>query len=95
MTQLPLSGAGRERRDRVLKLTVAYDGTDFHGFAAQPEQRTVEGELRDVLARVLRATTSTLTCAGRTDAGVHAWGQVVSCAVAGDVDVDVGRSRTR
>ena len=53
MTQLPLSGAGSEHAPaRVLKLTVAYDGTEFHGFAAQPETRTVEGVLREVLSRV-------------------------------------------
>ena len=75
----------------MLKLTVAYDGTDFHGFAAQPDQRTVEGALHEALARVLRRDELTLTCAGRTDAGVHAWGQVVSLPVDGDVDVDVDR----
>jgi tRNA pseudouridine38-40 synthase len=85
VTQLPLEGAGA---DRVLKLTVAYDGTDFHGFAAQPDQRTVEGVLRDALVRVLRRDDLALGCAGRTDAGVHAWGQVVSVPV-GDADVDV------
>jgi tRNA pseudouridine38-40 synthase len=88
VTQLPLSGAGDEHvGDRVLKLTVAYDGTDFRGFAAQPDQRTVEGVLREVLARVLQRDDLALTYSGRTDAGVHAWGQVVALAVAGDVDV--------
>jgi tRNA pseudouridine38-40 synthase len=85
VAQLPLSDVAP---DRVLKLTVAYDGTDFHGFAAQPDQRTVEGALREVLARVLRRDELALTCAGRTDAGVHAWGQVVSLPVADDVDVE-------
>ena len=85
MTQLPLGGAGA---GRVLKLTVAYDGTDFHGFAAQPDQRTVESVLRDALGRTLRSDDLALTCAGRTDAGVHAWGQVVSLPVADDVDAD-------
>ena len=75
----------------VLKLTVAYDGTDFHGFAAQPETRTVEGVLRDALARVLRVDDVSLSCAGRTDAGVHAWGQVVSLPLDGDADVDPAR----
>lgn len=91
MTQLPLSGAESPARDRVLKLTVAYDGTEFHGFAAQPDQRTIEGVLRDALARVLRRDDLTLTCAGRTDAGVHAWGQVVSFPVDADAAVDVER----
>jgi tRNA pseudouridine38-40 synthase len=91
VTQLPLSGAGDEHvGDRVLKLTVAYDGTDFRGFAAQLEQRTVEGVLREVLGPMLRRDELALTCAGRTDAGVHAWGQVVSLPV-GDADIDVGK----
>ncbi len=56
MTQLPLSGAGDEHvGDRVLKLTVAYDGTDFRGFATQLEQRTVEGVLLDVFGARLAA----------------------------------------
>ena len=86
MNQLPFAGA-----DRVLRLTVAYDGTEFHGFAAQPDTRTVEGVLRDALARVLRADELSLTCAGRTDAGVHAWGQVVSCAVTNSAEIDPAR----
>jgi tRNA pseudouridine38-40 synthase len=63
-----------------LKLVVAYDGTGFHGFAAQRDVRTVEGVLADALEKLLRAQREmlNLTCAGRTDAGVHAWGQVVS-----------------
>jgi tRNA pseudouridine38-40 synthase len=88
VTQLPLSGAGDEQvGERVLKLTVAYDGTEFRGFAAQPDQRTVEGVLRDVLSRVLQRDDLALTYSGRTDAGVHAWGQVVALPVASDVDV--------
>jgi len=60
-----------------LRLDVAYDGGDFHGWAAQPGLRTVEGELSAALATVLRVPSVALTCAGRTDAGVHARGQVV------------------
>lgn len=63
-------------------LTIAYDGTDFRGFAAQPEQRTVAGELGAALDLVLRGDVADLVCAGRTDAGVHAWGQVVSFSTA-------------
>jgi tRNA pseudouridine38-40 synthase len=74
----------------VLKLTVAYDGTGFHGFAVQPETRTVQGALTDVLARILRHDI-VLSCAGRTDAGVHAWGQVVSVPVTADAEIDVIR----
>jgi tRNA pseudouridine38-40 synthase len=57
-------------------MTVAYDGRGFHGFAAQEGVATVGGELSSALARVLGHPV-TLTCAGRTDRGVHAWGQVV------------------
>ena len=63
----------------IIRMTVAYDGTDFHGFAAQRDQRTVAGEITSALATVLKAEII-LACAGRTDAGVHAWGQVVSFA---------------
>jgi tRNA pseudouridine38-40 synthase len=60
-----------------VRMTVAYDGSGFHGFAAQPGQRTVGGTLAEALEKVLRSPVE-LTCAGRTDTGVHAWGQVVS-----------------
>jgi tRNA pseudouridine38-40 synthase len=59
------------------KLTLAYDGSPFAGWAAQPGERTVEGELSAALATVLREPVE-LTVAGRTDRGVHALGQVVS-----------------
>ena len=61
----------------VVKLTLEYDGTDFAGWAAQPGQRTVEGELRKALGKVFPGWTR-LGVAGRTDAGVHALGQVAS-----------------
>jgi tRNA pseudouridine38-40 synthase len=57
-------------------MTVAYDGSGFHGFAPNPGVPTVGGALGDALEKVLRAEVE-LTCAGRTDTGVHAWGQVV------------------
>ena len=61
----------------VLRLDLEYDGADFHGWAAQPGLRTVEGVLTDAL-RVFWPHSGRPAVAGRTDAGVHAWGQVVS-----------------
>ena len=75
-----------------LAMTVAYLGTGYRGFAAQPGQKTVAGALLGVLERSLRHTVE-LTCAGRTDAGVHAWGQVVTFDARADADpTEVQRS---
>jgi tRNA pseudouridine38-40 synthase len=63
-----------------LKLTIEYDGTAFYGWAVQPGLETVEGELRKALERVFPGYES-LAVAGRTDAGVHALGQVASVEV--------------
>jgi tRNA pseudouridine38-40 synthase len=71
----------------VARLVVAYDGTGFRGFAEQPGQHTVAGVLGKALVKVLR-TEVDLSCAGRTDAGVHAWGQVVSFPAPPGIDVD-------
>lgn len=60
-----------------VRLVVAYDGGGFHGFARNAGVRTVAGVLTEALERVLGHTVE-LTCAGRTDRGVHAWGQVVT-----------------
>jgi tRNA pseudouridine38-40 synthase len=65
-----------------LRLTLEYDGTAFRGWAAQPGLRTVEGELRGALGTLYDSVES-LAVAGRTDAGVHALGQVVSVDVSG------------
>jgi tRNA pseudouridine38-40 synthase len=59
---------------RKIKLIIAYDGTDFHGWQIQPEVRTVSGEIKSALEKILRHEIS-LTAASRTDAGVHALGQ--------------------
>lgn len=63
-----------------LRLDIAYDGTDFHGWARQkdPALRTVQGVIEDALSLIARQPV-TLTVAGRTDAGVHALGQVAHC----------------
>ncbi|MGH9277437.1 MAG: tRNA pseudouridine(38-40) synthase TruA [Acidimicrobiales bacterium] len=76
-------------------MTVAYDGSGFHGFAAQAsEVETVGGALTEALGKVIGAPV-TLTVAGRTDTGVHAWGQVVSFDAPDGVDlVRVRRSVT-
>jgi tRNA pseudouridine38-40 synthase len=68
-----------------LRLDLAYDGTDFRGWAAQPELRTVQGTLEAALAQILRVHSASVTCAGRTDTGVHARGQVVHLDVGADV----------
>jgi tRNA pseudouridine38-40 synthase len=69
-----------------VRMVVAYDGSSFHGFAAQPAQRTVAGVLGEAIERVARHPVD-LTCAGRTDRGVHAWGQVVSLDLPASVDL--------
>jgi tRNA pseudouridine38-40 synthase len=61
----------------VTKLTLEYDGTEFAGWARQPGQRTVQEELEGALQTILREPVPT-TVAGRTDRGVHAWGQTCS-----------------
>jgi tRNA pseudouridine38-40 synthase len=59
------------------KLTLSYDGTDFHGWQRQPDKRTVQGILEDCLAKITQNKIHVIG-AGRTDAGVHAQGQVAS-----------------
>jgi tRNA pseudouridine38-40 synthase len=62
---------------RYFKLTIAYDGTDFHGWQIQTNKPTVQGEIVNVLRRITQENVQ-LHAAGRTDAGVHALGQVGS-----------------
>ncbi|MBI5104035.1 MAG: tRNA pseudouridine(38-40) synthase TruA [Solirubrobacterales bacterium] len=62
----------------VTRLTIEYDGSGFAGWARQPGLRTVQGELETALATLRRGEPADLTVAGRTDRGVHAWGQVAS-----------------
>lgn len=67
-----------------VRVDLAYDGTDFAGWAAQPGQRTVEGVLAQALGTIVRSEPPRLTVGGRTDAGVHARGSVCH------VDLDAG-----
>lgn len=76
-------GFVRETPERTLSLTVSYNGAPFSGFARQPSQLTVQGELEQALSLVFRRPME-VVCSGRTDAGVHALGQVVSFDVAND-----------
>jgi tRNA pseudouridine38-40 synthase len=72
------------------RLEIAYDGGAFRGWARQPGQRTVEGEIGAALERLFGPTR--LTVAGRTDAGVHALGQVASFTADGPPPRDLGRA---
>ncbi|MGN6202447.1 MAG: tRNA pseudouridine(38-40) synthase TruA [Solirubrobacterales bacterium] len=74
----------------TVRLDIEYDGTDFRGWARQPGQRTVQGELETALATVLREPIE-LTVAGRTDTGVHALGQVASFETTAEVPEDLMR----
>lgn len=85
----PTSDAARTTTDHTLALTVSYNGAPFSGFARQPGQLTVQGDLESALQLLFKRDIET-TCAGRTDAGVHALGQVVSFDV-DDYDI-AGRS---
>ena len=60
-----------------IRLTLEYEGTNFHGWQVQPKGRTIQGEIEDKLKRILKEKVS-LIGAGRTDAGVHALGQVAN-----------------
>jgi tRNA pseudouridine38-40 synthase len=71
---------------RRVRLVVGYDGAPFRGFALSPGVRTVVGDLAAAIATVVRQPVE-LTGAGRTDAGVHAWGQVVSGDLPADTDL--------
>jgi tRNA pseudouridine38-40 synthase len=74
-----------------VRLDLAYHGARFAGWAAQPGERTVQGELERALTQVLGRPT-TLTVAGRTDAGVHAWAQVASFAYDVEPPEELGRA---
>lgn len=73
---------------RRLRLDLAYDGTNYAGWAKQPDQRTLQGSIEDALAKLVRTPVNTVV-AGRTDAGVHATGQVLH------VDIPEGLEASR
>jgi len=84
----PAEGMPPAPHDAVrMRMVVGYDGSGFRGFARQPGQRTVSGELARAISNFCRHQVE-LVCAGRTDAGVHAQGQVVHVDVAPSVDAE-------
>jgi tRNA pseudouridine38-40 synthase len=79
-----------------LRLDISYDGSDFAGWARQPERRTVQDVIETTLGKLLRLDPApALTVAGRTDAGVHARGQVAHVDVPVDAYADVGKTLVR
>ena len=84
-------GPERGHRDgagRRFKATVEYDGTEFSGFQRQSGSRTVQGELEAALARLSGGHRQPVVGAGRTDAGVHAAGQVIAFTYPGSFSVE-------
>jgi tRNA pseudouridine38-40 synthase len=75
---------------RNLKLTLAYDGTDFHGWQIQPHLRTIQGELQQALQKLFNHDVNVIG-SGRTDAGVHAHKQVANVRTARTMDNDAVR----
>lgn len=75
----------------VYRIDLSYDGSGFRGYARQDDQRTVQGVLEDALAVLLKGPVTT-SVAGRTDAGVHALGQVVSFEYPDELDPRITRS---
>jgi tRNA pseudouridine38-40 synthase len=78
----PARAGGGETMGQNLKLVIAYEGTSYHGWQIQPGMPTIQGTLEERLATVLREPVR-LSGAARTDAGVHALGQVATLAITG------------
>lgn len=70
------------------KLTIAYDGAQFHGFQSQPQMRTVQGVIEKALLKMTKGKPVEVIGSGRTDAGVHAYGQVISFEYPGNMAAD-------
>jgi tRNA pseudouridine38-40 synthase len=91
-----VSAEPREPSKVRWRFDIAYDGTNFSGWAAQAGRRTVQGELEAWIARVLRLSEPPrMVCAGRTDAGVHARGQVAHLDLAPGMITDAGDDLAR
>ncbi len=73
---------------RTLKLTLAYNGGNYAGWQVQPDQRTLQGEIESALTKITGSTVRAVA-SGRTDAGVHALGQVVSFSTESQLSADV------
>ena len=80
--------AARGGTARRFRATVEYDGTEFAGFQVQPDARTVQGELEAALARLSGGIRQPVMGAGRTDAGVHATGQVIAFTYPGTLSAE-------
>lgn len=78
---------------RNIRFVAEYDGAQFHGWQLQPGLHTVQGSVSEVLSRCLRQPIGALHCAGRTDAGVHARGQVVNFSLEGPAERTLDLSR--
>ena len=63
---------------RNIKLTIEYDGKDFNGWQKQPNKLNIQGEIERAISEITKETNIDLTASGRTDAGVHAIGQVAN-----------------
>ena len=72
---------------RRLRIDIAYDGTNFYGWGVQPDRRTIQDLVEEAISRISRVDTESIV-AGRTDAGVHATGQVIHVDVAEPTSLD-------